>query len=286
MPPAAGSADVAGPGRRAFGRGQGMVRRLLIGNLILGAALLVVRLFFWPAQVVPVPKGLVEVAGHIDGRSVLVDAGSSGRVKRLAVSVGDCLVKGQVVAELEDGDLLVQDQSVRADLKASRERVRQAVTDLENLRRDGGIGEDLAAAQDALAQARAQAERVQQRVDRIETALFARQIVSPVSGAVASLSVAVGSPVEAGKPVASVVDYDSLHFTGGLSEAQGDQLRVGLPGDIRLADLPQHLFPAAVVSLVTGGDQPERVRVSLTFLGEIHSCLLPGQAASALILAE
>jgi len=46
-------------------------------------------------------EGLATVHGHLDGEHTLVSGKVAGRVKWLPVGEGDCLTKGQVVAELE-----------------------------------------------------------------------------------------------------------------------------------------------------------------------------------------
>lgn len=263
-----------------------MGKRLLLVNVILGVALVAIRLFFWPAEPERLPVGLVAVDGRIDGQHTMVVTPQTGRVKRLPIAVGDCLVKGQVVAELEDDTLLDRDRQVRRDLEQARARVRFLATELDALARESGTGQGLAAKQESLARAKAQEAKAQTVVDQTETALLARLVTSPVNGVVVGVSSAAGDAVVAGSPLASLVDLDTLHFTGHLSETQAAHLRVGLPGDIRPADMPQRPFPAIVTGLTKGQDRPDTVHVTLTFSGELLRCLLPGQTASALILSQ
>ena len=214
-------------------------------------------------------------------------AGEAGRIKRLPVAVGDCLVKGQVVAELEDETLLARDRQARHDLEQARGLVRALDSELEPLRQEAGAATDrqaMSAREDALRQAKIREGQAQACLDRLETALLAHMIVSPVNGVMAKLPVAVGEDLAVGAPVADIVDLDSLHFTGNLPTAPASWVRVGLPGDVRLAARPHQVLPAVVVALDREPARPGAARVTMTFAGELARCLPAGEAASALIV--
>lgn len=257
-----------------------MARRFLVFNLILGAALLAIRLFAWPTGPDLLPEGLVAVPGHIDGRHVVVASRLGGRLARVPVTVGECVGEGQVVAELEDAGLAARTREAKRDLKQAREAVRRLSPEP-----DAARPQPEAASQAALVQAMTRERQAQLRLNRLEADRLRRMITSPFTGVVAAVAVTPGDRLAPGAPVADLVDLETQRFTGRLPDAEAARLRIGLPGDVRLPGRPRRTVPAVVVALAKDPRRSGFSLVTMAFAAEQAPCLLPGQPASALLLS-
>jgi HlyD family secretion protein len=92
---------------------------------------------------------LIETSGAIEARGVAVVAELGGRVTRVAASEGDRVTRGQVVVELDEGDLAVQIAQAQAGLQVAQAELARA--------RAQTRPEEIAAAQSTLHQVLVQA---------------------------------------------------------------------------------------------------------------------------------
>jgi HlyD family secretion protein len=248
------------------------------------------------------PENLVTVDGRIEGRHVLVASRIAGRVKRLAVAPGDVLVKGQVVAELEDDALLDKVVQVRRDLGETLARMHAITRELAASRLDvppvgqaGGIGgarQGIQARERELDGLAAQESRLRSTLEETQVVLADMLLTSPVDGVVAGALAAVGDLLAAGAPVAAIVDAGSLYFQAAVPEALASRLRLGLPGRVSVEGCPGRTFPAtlgfmaakASPAVAPAGEAGCAIR--LFFRDTPVACLPSGQPARAEIRGE
>lgn len=111
----------------------------------------------------------LKVAGNIEVTSVEVSFKVPGRIRERLVDEGQHVAAGQVVARLDDEDLLLESAQRRRDAEALDAALREAV--------NGFRTEEIAQADEAVKRARAEADRLEADFSRQE-ALFGREVIS------------------------------------------------------------------------------------------------------------
>lgn len=149
----------------------------------------------------PLPEGLIQANGRIEGDHVTVASKFLARVERLAVREGDSVERGQALVLLADAQVDARIEQAGAALAQSVERVRAATAALQEA--DAG----LAQAHTALTQARARAAEARQTVGVVEAriraartalALLRDEVDVAIAGAEAGLAEARARRVRAG----------------------------------------------------------------------------------------
>ncbi|MEQ1899844.1 MAG: efflux RND transporter periplasmic adaptor subunit [Devosia sp.] len=238
------------------------MRRLVVWSLVLavlaGAG---IAAWMWTTQPTkqlaprtsPVTRGSVErtvLATGVIEAAALVSVGAevSGRIKALNVALGDSVMEGDVIAEI---DALNQENAVKAAeaalantkaqermQEASLAQARTALTRSEQLQAQQLVSDaDYQAAQLAVTNAEAQkdalAAQVQQaelNVDSAKLDLSRTVIVAPASGTIVSLEVGVGQTVNASNSTPTIVkiaELDNMVVKAEISEADVPRVKAG-----------------------------------------------------------
>jgi len=168
------------------------------------------------------------------GAEVRVGSRISGVVKHLYVQIGDAVVKGQLLAALDDRDLLARrDEAAAAVRQAAADR-RFASDDLRRktaLHASGGISpSDLEAAQRADAVASAQEARARANLAFADAQVGYARIVAPIDGVVASVSTQEGETVAASfaaPTFLTLIDPSRLEIWAYVDETDIGRIHVG-----------------------------------------------------------
>jgi RND family efflux transporter MFP subunit len=135
------------------------------------------------------------------GAEVRVGSRVSGVVRRLFVRIGDKVDKGQLLAELDDRELVARRDQSAAALAVARATLGFARADLQRKRALAAdqliSSSDLDLAQQAFAVAEQQANGAVASLDDATTQLGYARIVAPIGGVVASVSTQEGETVAA-----------------------------------------------------------------------------------------
>jgi RND family efflux transporter MFP subunit len=168
------------------------------------------------------------------GAEVRVGSRISGVVKRLYVQIGDAVVKGQLLATLDDRDLIARRDEAAAALRQAMADSRFATDDLRRktaLHATGGISpSDLEAAQRADAVATAQAARARASLAFAVAQVEYARIVAPIDGVVASVSTQEGETVAASfaaPTFLTLIDPSRLEIWAYVDETDIGRIRVG-----------------------------------------------------------
>lgn len=196
----------------------------------------------------------------------------SGRLTERAVSIGDEVAKGDLIARLAQPELQPAAQAARARAEQLASELAQAERDLARVRdlfeRDAATRQELESAQsqrDSLAAAKRRAHAEAERAERL---LGETRLTAPVAGTVAQVHFQAGEFVPAGQTVVELAGGGALEVEIGLPEtllaevAVGDEAHLDLPllgGEVtgRVTELasaspgPGRLFPA-VITLDSG----------------------------------
>lgn len=83
----------------------------------------------------PLPEGLIQANGRIEGDHYTVASKVAGRIVRLLAHEGDPVKKGQVLLKLDDIQIQARVEQARAAVKASEAQLQAARTDLATLKK-------------------------------------------------------------------------------------------------------------------------------------------------------
>lgn len=177
---------------------------------------------------------------------------------RLAVKLGDVIIRGQVLARLDDRQLRQELDAARAQANTAAAAIRQAevekrgaeiVVERETKAEAEGVGSraDLAAAEQAVSKAaaaisvaRAGAEERATQIARLEAHLREMTLVAPIDGHVAMIYPQDGARVEEGRPVIRVIS-GGVFVKFAIPAERVGALHLGDRVDLRLDRRPQPL---------------------------------------------
>ncbi|MDO9467420.1 MAG: efflux RND transporter periplasmic adaptor subunit [Thiobacillus sp.] len=222
----------------------------------------------------------------------------AGRLLSVVVDQGDRVAAGQLLAELDPVDLVqraeaagsaaararqtaqaAQAQVVEAE---SRARIAQANSErYQTLVRQNFVAQEMAdsrrheaaAAEAALAAARANAVAAQREIGRAEADLRgigqvrqSLKLLSPIDGVVTAREAEPGTTVVAGQAVLRLVDPAQLWVRARVDQARAEGVQVGQAADIVLRSAPGTALPGKVVRIELQSDAltEERI-VNVTF---------------------
>lgn len=156
-----------------------------------------------------------------------------GYVVESLARAGDTVRQGQVLARLDDKDLLLEQTRWSAELQQLQGKQRQAM-----------------AAQDraALMLVQAQAQQAQAQLQLVQSRLARASLTAPFDGIVVSgdLSQLLGTPVEQGKVLFEVAPLDAYRVILQVDERDVADLRTGQRGELALSGLPGQTLPFTV----------------------------------------
>jgi HlyD family secretion protein len=219
----------------------------------IGLAAIAVAVFLWSravwtqaedaagAEVVRVVRrdvgSVVKATGIVKprvGAEVRVGSRISGVVKRLYVRLGDSVSKGQLLAELDDRDLIARRNEAAAAVQQAEVNLSFARTDLQRKRQlsaEGAVARiDLDLAERAAAVAEQQVSGAQASLEYAATQLAYARIIAPIAGVVASVSTQEGETVAASfaaPTFVTLVDLSRLEVWAYVDETDIGRVRTG-----------------------------------------------------------
>lgn len=236
---------------------------------------------------------VLEATGYITARrQATVSAQITGTLTEVLIEEGDHVVKGQVLARLEDSGYRANRDAARANVQAALAQVALQRAQLIQARADATRQDALAArglvSRQAAEQARTlvatdvaqldarrrqvAAARAQARVAQVD---YDYTVVrAPFAGVVTDKAAQVGeivSPLSAGggftrTGVGTIVDMDSLEVDVDVNEAYIGRVKPGMPAEAVLDAYPDWKIPAHVIAIVPAADRGKatiKVRVAL-----------------------
>ena len=217
----------------------------------------------------------------------------AGRLLSVRVDQGDRVVAGQLLAELDPVDLGPRAEAARSAAARARQtaqasqaqvaeadsraRLAQVNSDrYQALHRQNFVAKEMAdsrrheaaAADAALAAARANAVAAQREIGRAEADLRGieqvRQslaLVSPIDGVVTAREAEPGTTVVAGQAVLRLVDPTQLWVRARVDQARAEGVVVGQAADIVLRSAPGSALPGRVVRIDLQSDALTEERI-------------------------
>jgi HlyD family secretion protein len=259
-------------------------------------------------QVTPSLFGLATVEAR---RAYLIGPTLAGRVKNVAVDVGDSVKNGQLLAEMDAVDLDARIAAAQAAIARARSGVGVAeaqVRDMQarqalatgNAKRYVDLGQknfispsavearlqEQSSAQAAQGAAQANLGGARDEILRLEaerSALLQQRanlsLLAPADALVSAREAEPGSTVVAGQAVLRLIDPVSLWLKLRLDQGRSAGLALGLPARINLRTNPDLTLSGKVVRLEKLSDSITEERVALVALDQIPPDLTVGELA-------
>lgn len=211
-----------------------------------------------------------------------------GKLVRRLVDVGDRVRAGQVLAELDPGDLQLQAQASQAQLVAAQAELARAQADrarYAKLAKDQLVSRSTLDAQDAAyAAAAGQVRAIRAQLDVARNQAAYAQLRAPRDGAIALRQAEVGQVVAAGQAVFSLAGDSGREAVFAVPEGAIDSVHVGQavsvepwsrPG-VRLAGTVRELAPAADPATRTYAARATLAQADGVMLGQSVRVFLDG----------
>jgi membrane fusion protein (multidrug efflux system) len=179
-----------------------------------------------------------------------IGAEVAGRVVRVLGYVGKTVKQGDLLAEIDSQDFVIQNRSDEAEIKRLESLVEQADRLVERqgrLQKQGFISQN--AVDDATAQRNAQREQLtsaRARSDGSRNSIRKARVVSPIDGRIEAQIVAAGDYVKVGDPLFQMVGVLRLHAHLPFPEGASQRIRVGLPVRLSSPVIPGKVINAKI----------------------------------------
>lgn len=244
-------------------------------------------------------------------RAYLIGPTVAGRVATVWVDVGDNVMPGQLLAEMDAVDLDARLQAASAALARGQSAIKVGAAQIRDSEAKVGIArantrryEDLGqknfvstsavdlrrqeqiSAEAATSTAQANLTAAQADVARLQAEYAALQqqranlrLLAPSAAVVSARDAEPGSTVVAGQAVIRLISTDSLWLRLRLDQGRSAGLAVGLPAQIVLRANPASALPGKVVRVEKLGDSVTEERVALVAFDQIPKDLSVGDLA-------
>lgn len=232
--------------------------------------------------------------GTVEARhAYAVGPTQAGRVLRVSVDQGDRVRSGQLLAEIDPVDLRQRAEAAASTVSRARQTAQAAQAQVaeadsrarlaqanraryQALVRQGFVaqemadsrGHEAAAAEAALAAARANATGAQRDISRAEAELRGvdqqrntLRLVSPIDGVVTAREAEPGTTVVAGQAVLRLVDPGQLWIRARVDQARAQGVAVGQAADIVLRSAPGSAMPGKVARIELQSDAVTEERI-------------------------
>ena len=170
------------------------------------------------------------------GAEVRVGSQLSGIVKRLNVTVGSHIKKGDVIAEIDSRGLEARIEQARSQISIDEVDLRKDQRDLERSRRLLSAGlvprKEVEDTEALVESAAAKLKKSQNDLAVVQVDLAYARITSPISGTVASVSTQEGETVAAAfaaPTFATIIEDGALELVAMVDETDISNVRVGSP---------------------------------------------------------
>ncbi|MDA1075540.1 MAG: efflux RND transporter periplasmic adaptor subunit [Proteobacteria bacterium] len=256
---------------------------------------------------------VLDATGYVVARrQATVSSKSTGKVLEVLIEEGVEVVKGQLLARLDDSIPLAQLKLAEAQLESSRTGLEELEVLLKQVQLDLQRTQELAqrnlASQADLDSDELSVEGLIARLNQARkeivvaqySAAVQRQVVedmqirAPFSGIVIAKAAQPGemiSPVSAGggftrTGICTIVDMDSLEIEVDINESYINRVYAGQPVEVTLNAYPDDRFAASVIAIIPAADRNKAtVRVRVGFV-EKDARVLPDMGVRVVFLAQ
>ena len=241
---------------------------------------------------------LLNATGYVVAqRKAAIASKATGRLEWLGVAEGSRVKSGEVIARLDNRDVVAQAQSAEANVNAARAAVDQALAEENNARVAYKRNEELVArtfmSQSALDTARAQVVSAQAAARNAQVSVDYTMIRAPFDGVILSKSANVGdmvtpfsSAADSKGAVVNMADMSTLEVEADVSESSLSKIKVGQPAEISLDALPDARFRGHINRIVPTIDRAKATVMTKVRFESIDPRILPEMSAKVSFLSQ
>ncbi|HXU67432.1 MAG TPA: efflux RND transporter periplasmic adaptor subunit [Casimicrobiaceae bacterium] len=244
-------------------------------------------------------------------RKAAISSKATGRLEWLGVAEGSRVKSGDLIARIDNRDVVAQAQSAQASVRAARANVRQSEVERENAqveyRRNAELVGKGFISQSALDTAKARLDRAQAGVAsaqanlnvalanarNADVAVDYTEIRAPFDGVILSKSANVGdlvtpfsSATDSKGAVVSMADMGTLEVEADVSESSLAKVHVGQPAEIVLDALPDTRFRGHINRMVPTVDRAKATVMTKVAFDAIDPRILPEMSAKVSFLSQ
>jgi len=244
-------------------------------------------------------------------RKAAISSKATGRLEWLGVTEGSRVKEGELIARLDNRDVVAQAQSAQAGVVAARAAVQQAMVEEQNARVELARNKDLVdrnfisksaldtaqarvdRAAAAVANARAQVAAAQATARNAEVGVDYTLIRAPFDGVILSKSANVGdmvtpfsNAVDSKGAVVNMADMSTLEVEADVSESSLGKVKVGQPAEIALDALPDARFKGHISRIVPTVDRAKATVMTKVRFDAIDPRILPEMSARVSFLSQ
>jgi RND family efflux transporter MFP subunit len=212
-----------------------------------------------PVHVVPVTRAdltreLVYVADLQADAAVKVYSPVTDRIEQLAVTDGDEVRAGDVLAVVRADSLDMGLSQIAAQLDGLQAQAAQAEAELARSQDLYGRGVITEQARDQAAtaaqSARSQLRATQASFDQLAITAGDATVTAPIDGVIANAALKRGDMASPQAPLCTVMDLDPIRLQLHLAEADLPHVRVGQTATLRVDAVPDRAFTGTVVTIL------------------------------------
>ncbi|QLB44556.1 efflux RND transporter periplasmic adaptor subunit [Mannheimia pernigra] len=204
---------------------------------------------------------MLSAVGYIrPNQGAMLSAETSGVVKRILVTSGQRVTKGDLLVEF--------DSSVeQANLRASEAQLSTAKTNFERYRK---LVASNSASKAEFDNAQSTYNQLLANIESLRSTIKRRQIYAPFSGVAGIVNVNVGQYITMGTEIVRVEDQSAMKVRFSLPQTNITQISVGQKVTAEIDALPEHSFSARIVAIDPAVDR-------LTGLINVEAVIEEGQ---------
>jgi RND family efflux transporter MFP subunit len=244
-------------------------------------------------------------------RKAAIASKATGRLEWLGVAEGSRVKAGEVIARLDDRDVVAQAEAAQAQVKAARASLEASLAEerdaLAQHRRNVDLVGKGFVSQSALDASKARADRATAGVGSARAALAAAeagarnaevavdytQIRAPFDGVILSKSANVGdmvtpfsSATDSKGAVVTMADMETLEVEADVSESSLSKVKVGQPAEIVLDALPDARFLGRISRMVPTVDRAKATVMTKVRFDKVDPRVLPEMSAKVSFLSQ
>ncbi|KAF1016968.1 MAG: Macrolide export protein MacA [Stenotrophomonas maltophilia] len=172
--------------------------------------------------------------------AVVAAIGGGLPIARLAADVGDAVVQGQVLAELDNRPLRARHAELQAELAQAEARAAQAQQNAARAERQRSVGalseQDIQTSATLARVAQAQVLAVRAQLQGNAVALADTRVRAPAAGVLSARLGSLGMVPAAGAPLFQLIVDNRLEWRAEVAATQAAQLQVGQQATLALPD--------------------------------------------------
>ncbi|MDR3747830.1 MAG: efflux RND transporter periplasmic adaptor subunit [Acidobacteriota bacterium] len=224
---------------------------------------------------------ILTASGYLVARKQsVVSSKIQGRISQLLVEEGSVVKEGDVLARLDNADLIAAISKAKADIEYAKADLAEAQ---RQARLQEGLFKDKVTSQDALDAAKAKVNLAQATIVQYEANLQVQQsyldfstVRAPFAGVVVKKMTEVGESVAPIPPgvnistssgaIVAIADMNSLEAEVDVNESNVAQLSSGQPAEITVQAIPNHTYEGVLRQVIPTADRTKAtvtVKVSI-----------------------